>query len=318
MKRLLEALYEQQYEDFEIIVVDDRSDFNEHTFFYKQQHELGRIKLVRVEQTPQHISHKKYALTLGVRAAQHEHLLFTDADCLPRSPHWIQNMMQAFKPTTNIVLGVSPYERKPSFLNYIIRNETFYTALQYLSFKLVGLPYMGVGRNLAYKKSLFLKEKGFASHQEIVGGDDDLFVNQVARKGNTAICIKAEGQMMSIPKTTWSEWQTQKIRHLSVGKYYKWKHKLILGLYNLTHIGFWLTGVASLVSLTWVVSPWMWLIVGAFSGRFLLKNIILSRIALKMHMPNKWYELFLFDCLYCFYILLIGVRALFTKTAKWS
>src|SRR5690606_18731091 len=141
---------------------------------------------------------------------KYDHLIFTDADCEPKSPNWIQEMMNAYRPNTELVLGYSPYFKKSGLLNFIIRYETFYTALQYFSFALSGKAYMGVGRNLSYKKETFFRVKGFASHNHIVAGDDDLFVNEVANKFNTEITIHPHSFMYSIPKNTWGDWFRQK------------------------------------------------------------------------------------------------------------
>ena len=83
------------------------------------------------------------------------------------------------------MLGYGAYEHQKGFLNKIIRFETFIAALQYLSYALNKMAYMGVGRNLAYQKDLFYAFKGFQDHYKVISGDDDLFVNQAANKNNT-------------------------------------------------------------------------------------------------------------------------------------
>src|SRR5690606_33778770 len=121
---------------------------------------------------------KKYGLTLGIKAASHEWILLTDADCRPNSRRWIRSMSRYFDEDTQFVLGFSPYRATAGLLNLFIRFETMLTAIQYFSFGWLGNPYMGVGRNLAYRKSKFLEEKGFNNFLHVTGGDDDLFVNQ--------------------------------------------------------------------------------------------------------------------------------------------
>src|SRR5690606_34092381 len=161
---------------------------------------------------------KKFALSLGIKAAQYEHLVFTDADCVPESSDWLTHMAGAFSGGKEIVLGYSPYLRRAGMLNALIRFETFHTAMSYLSYALKGKPYMGVGRNMAYTKSLFFRGKGFASHMHIASGDDDLFVNQNATPHNTTICIHPEAHVWSEPKTTFSAYARQKTRHAGASK----------------------------------------------------------------------------------------------------
>jgi len=229
LKKLLPILYRQNYPEFEIIVANDRSSDETEFFLRDERRKEPRLRVLHIDHTPDHISHKKYALTLAIRAAKYEHLLFTDADCLPNSENWIALMAQEFSKEKQIVLGISPYQKEKGFLNWLIRYETFFTAIQYISYALAKLPYMGVGRNLAYCKSLFLASKGFQNHLKIVGGDDDLFVNANANASNTSVCTHLQAQVFSVPKRTWKAWFRQKKRHLSVGKFYRKKHQFFFG-----------------------------------------------------------------------------------------
>jgi glycosyltransferase involved in cell wall biosynthesis len=189
LKKNLSSILNQNYPNFEVIVVNDCS--NDGTEWYLRDLSLDykNLKIVTINDHPRFKHGKKFAVTMGIKAAQNENLVFTDADCFPESEHWLSLMQRNFDNQTDIVLGYSPYEIKGGFLNKFIRFETFYTAINYLSYALRGIPYMGVGRNLAYKKSLFFKGKGFASHMHILSGDDDLFVNQNANNFNTKIEI---------------------------------------------------------------------------------------------------------------------------------
>src|SRR5690606_7881088 len=133
------------------------------------------------------------------------------------SANWLKGMQKPIDEAAEIVLGYSPYFKKRNLLNALIRFETFFTAVNYLSFALKGMPYMGVGRNMAYKKSLFFKSKGFAAHMHIPSGDDDLFVNANATSQNTTIQIYKETHVWSEPKTSFLAYLRQKKRHIGAG-----------------------------------------------------------------------------------------------------
>src|SRR6185312_2609594 len=152
---------------------------------------------------------KKFPLSMGIKSSRYETLLLTDADCVPASEHWIQLMQNGYREGTEIVLGYGAYNKAEGLLNKIIRFETFHSALQYLSYALAGMPYMGVGRNLSYKKELFFNNKGFSSINHIPGGDDDLFINMVANKRNTTIVIDKDAHTLSEAAPTWQIWQRQ-------------------------------------------------------------------------------------------------------------
>ena len=177
---------------------------------------------------------KKYALSVGIETADREILLLTDADCVPASENWVKRM-KAGLAGHEIGLGYSPYEYRPGFLNLFIRYEAIWTATQYLSLALAGQPYMGVGRNLIYKKELYFRAGGFARHEDLASGDDDLFINAVAEKENTTVILHPESFMYSEPKTTWRAYLRQKKRHLSTATRYRLRHKILLGAYSLSH-----------------------------------------------------------------------------------
>jgi hypothetical protein len=193
------------------------------------------LHIVNLEHEALGIPGKKYPLSMGIKEAQHEIVLLTDADCIPATEFWIQKMQDAYSDGVEVVLGYSPYKKNPGFLNKIIRFDTFHTALQYFSYALAGYPYMGVGRNLSYKKDLFFRNKGFSALNHVPGGDDDLFINKVATKENTAIVVDPDTFTLSEPKKTFPEWYRQKTRHYSTARYYKPLHKFLLGLYSFTH-----------------------------------------------------------------------------------
>ncbi len=178
----LPLILEQNYPDFEVVVVNDRSWDGTKEVLDDFAKNYNNLKIVTVGEGAKFIAGKKFAATMGIKAAAHNWLVFTDADCYPASNNWLMDMQPPDDDAKEIVLGYSPYLKKDGLLNALIRFETFFTAVNYLSFALKGMPYMGVGRNMAYKKSLFFENKGFAAHMHIPSGDDDLFVNANANK----------------------------------------------------------------------------------------------------------------------------------------
>lgn len=230
LEKYLPTLLTQNYPTYEVVVVNDRSWDGTEEFLEAFEKKHSNVKVVKILDNDKFIAGKKFAVTMGIKAAKYDWLVFTDADCTPNSEHWLMDMQQPEDEKTEIVLGYSPYIKRRSLLNALIRFETFFTAVNYLSFALKGMPYMGVGRNMAYKKSLFFKNKGFAAHIHIPSGDDDLFVNAHANKHNTEIRINADSHVWSEPNRTWRGYLRQKKRHFGAGKLYKPKHKFILSV----------------------------------------------------------------------------------------
>jgi glycosyltransferase involved in cell wall biosynthesis len=260
-------LAEQNYPDFEIVLIDDASSDDTLAVFEEFEKQYSNVRLVKVENNEAFWGNKKYALTLGIKAAKKEYLLFTDADCYPTSKDWITAMSSQFTMQKTIVLGYGKYEKiRNSFLNKIIRFETLLTAIQYFSWAKIGHPYMGVGRNLAYKKETFFNVNGFIEHMQIRSGDDDLFINQAANAKNTAIAYTPESFTLSKPKKTFKEWFTQKRRHVATANYYKPLDKLQFILLPIVLLSFqfqWIL-VLSLIAFRYLVA---WIVIGFSAGK---------------------------------------------------
>lgn len=270
-------LAEQNYPDFEIVLIDDASSDGTLSVFEEFEKQYPNIRLVKVENNEAFWGNKKYALTLGIKAAKKEYLLFTDADCYPTSKDWITAMSSQFTMQKTIVLGYGKYEKiANSFLNKIIRFETLLTAIQYFSWAKAGHPYMGVGRNMGYKKEEFFNVNGFIEHIQVRSGDDDLFINQAANAKNVTIAYTPESFTLSKPKTSFKEFFTQKRRHVATANYYKPFDKLQLGLFYCSQLLFILLAalllafqfqwilVLSLLLTRYIVA---WVVVGFSAGK---------------------------------------------------
>jgi glycosyltransferase involved in cell wall biosynthesis len=244
----LEFLGDQDYPDYEIILVDDGSTDQTQEILERfkkdRSHALRHIHILRI---PTDESRgKKHALSRGIERAGKKVILVTDADCVPASSQWIEIMASSFSrdKNTELVLGYGPYRKtRGSFLNSLIRYETLMTAVQYFSYALHGFPYMGVGRNMAYNKELFTRVGGFSAHRDLRSGDDDLFVHQAANGSNTALCVDARAFTLSEPPQSLGSWIRQKRRHITTASQYKGSQQLRLGLFYLSQLGFYLLAV---------------------------------------------------------------------------
>jgi glycosyltransferase involved in cell wall biosynthesis len=310
LARNLPGVLVQSYPStFEVVAVNDNSLDDSKYILQELKKTFKKLNVVELTQEAVHISGKKYPLSIGIREAKYEVLLLTDADCVPASEHWIEKMQAAYDDETEIVLGYGAYHKKGGLLNKLIRFETCNTALQYLSYALAGMPYMGVGRNLSYKKGLFFRSKGFSSINHIPSGDDDLFVNKTATKKNTAVVIDPDAITRSIPKTTWKGWLQQKARHYTTAKYYRPKHKFFLGLYFSSQFIFYPLLAASIIFYDWRFA------LGVFGLRLLVQGWIWYKSMKKMGEQDLWPWFFFLD-LWMFFYYLIFAPALVRKPKK--
>lgn len=314
LKQFLPGILEQEYPNFEVIVVNDCSYDDSDLVLDDFKIRYPHLKVVTKTEHNRFKTGKKFALTLGIKAAANEHLLFTDADCAPASKQWISHMAANFlTPDVQIVLGYSPYYKAKKLVNGIIRFETVKTAINYLSAALNKNAYMGIGRNLAYTKSLFFASKGFASHMHVLSGDDDLFVNQNANTENTAIELHPDSFIFSPAKSTIKGLYRQKTRHMGGGKLYRGKHRSMLSVDALSGLLFYALLIACLVLR---IEP-LW-VAGAFLMRWLIQLFIYSKIFKKLNASSQLLYLPVFDFVYYIYINVFGVIGTFIKTKQWK
>jgi cellulose synthase/poly-beta-1,6-N-acetylglucosamine synthase-like glycosyltransferase len=230
----LPLILEQDYPEFEVIVVNHQSSDDSAYLLNAYARQYPNLKIIEVARSKHLKLGKKLPITIGIKGAKNDLLVLTDADCKPNSKNWLKHVSQELSSGKDLVIGYSPYARKKGFLNKLIRFDTAWIGMNYLSMALARIPYMSVGRNLAYTKHLFESVKGFKSHYAIPSGDDDLFVQDAAKNNNYSICIAKDAFMISEPHESFSGWLRQKTRHFSTSSHYKVFKKLLLGIYPLS------------------------------------------------------------------------------------
>ena len=312
LQKNLDRILNQNYRSYEVVVVNDHSTDDTENILLNFHIKYPILRTLTVTDKPQG-SGKKFALAKGIEAARHNVLLLTDADCIPDSSDWIRKMIQPLNEQVGIVLGYAPYTSAKGFLNKWIRYETVMTAIQYLSFALQGWAYMGVGRNLLYRKALYQKANGFRQHDHLLSGDDDLFINAVATTQNVSIVLDKASFVYSAPKKSWAEFYRQKARHLSTGKHYRFQHQALLGLYSLTHFLHYLGGLVLIFN---------------FSTIFVVAIIYLVRISIVVFLCRlllrqmydtpllKWIPLL--DAALPMYYLIFSPVLLIGNTDRWK
>lgn len=304
LKILVPKLLAQEYPNFEIILCDDFSTDGSFEYVNNLNHPQVKVMQATIDSPG-----KKLALKEAISYAKGENILLTDADCYPASNDWIQSMSASLN-EKQIVLGYSPHIKKHGWLNKFIRYETFLTALQYFSYAIVGMPYMGVGRNLLYKKSLFVSSDALDQSTKLTSGDDDIFVNAVANSNNTAINLDIESFVHTYPSDTLSGFLRQKRRHVTTATIYKLHHQLLLALYALSHVMIYLLFVLGLLSYSGFS------ITLAFVVVMIIKWAIARRTLDTLHCGDLILTFPILDFLMMLYYILL-TPATFIKTKNW-
>jgi hypothetical protein len=277
------------------------------------QRDYKHLQVMEVEKSKHLKASKKLPLTLGIKKARYEHLLLTDADCSPASNQWLKRMAGTFTDKHQLILGVGPYQTEKGFINQLIRFDTIMIAIHYCSMALNRIPYMGVGRNMAYTKTLFNSVNGFKSHYSLPSGDDDLFVQEAAKKRNYTIQLHPESFMYSEGKKSWETLIIQKRRHYSTSSRYKVIKKLMLGIYPLTLLLLMISFVILLTKAQWWIHA-----LGGFTLVLAVKWWLLGKCFNRLSGKGFVGLLPLLDMLYVLYLPLFYYSTLQKKNASWK
>jgi glycosyltransferase involved in cell wall biosynthesis len=312
LEAFLPSVLEQDYPDFEVIVVNDCSEDNSYDVLASFLKKYPNLRISNVNKDPKFTHNKKFAQFIGIKAAKNEILLFTDADCRPESNKWIEEMTSHFGEGINFVLGYGGYLKTKGLLNKYIRYDCMTIAMQYLGMAIRGVPYMGVGRNLAYRRSIFFSNKGFGSHNHVVSGDDDLFVNTIGNSKNTHVEYRQESQTRSVPYSSFNEWLLQKKRHLTTAPYYKFRDKFLLIMEPFMRVLFYITFIVLLSFLF----MWPW-VLGIFALRLICQITVFTLVQKKLDEPGLLPYLLFFDIFSPLFNGIIFTRRL-SGTNKWK
>ena len=259
LRRNLPAILKQDYPDFEVIVINDGSTDESEDLLSELEEEYPNLYHSFTPDSARYISRKKLALTLGIKASKYDWLVFTEADCTPVSDKWLRRIARNFTPSTDIVLGYSGYERGKGWLHKRVSFDSLFTSLRYLGFALAGKPYMGIGRNLAYRKELFFKVKGFSTHLNMQRGEDDLFINQIANENNTRVETSPDSVIRMQPVERYKDWKEEKVSYMATARFYKGSQRWLLGLETATRLFFY---VACLSGIVFGILSFHWLAAG--------------------------------------------------------
>lgn len=313
LTEFLPKILTQDYPEFEVVVVDDCSFDNTENVIDEFAKIFPNLKKVSIKEDDYYKHGKKFAVMVGIKGAKYENLLFTDADCYPAGDQWLKDMASGFVNKREIVLGYGAYAKEPGFINKLIRFDAFVIAVNYLSGAIKGKAYMGVGRNLAYKKSLFYKQKGFSKHYHITSGDDDLFINGACTPENTNVSVSHHAVTYSLAKKTFKDWNRQKQRHLTTAPHYTSVSRTRIVMGYVFQYAFHLLFLSLLIFKLTLISAFLGLLV-----KICVQMIIFKKTSKKLNEPDLWALSFLHEIILLMVYPVFHISKLLNKPNKWK
>lgn len=269
LKDKLVFFLEQDYPEFEVIVVNDAST-DECEYVLKAFSKLYPcLKVVNIVENVNKFRGRKFPISLGIKSAKYDHIVLAGADCVPSGFEWLKNLARNFSGKKEVVLGFCTYTKQKGLFKFLLQYDNLTTAMNYMGLALSGHPYRGDGRNIAFKKDLFFKVGGFTKHYNLPLGEDDIFIRNVSTASNTTVSLTPESFLSSDAKHTYKEWKRQKIDRLSTYKYYKPSIKLLLSIPNITTLLFY----AFVITLLLLSLPFEYVIL-AIVIKFVLQILI--------------------------------------------
>lgn len=294
--RNLPSVLNQDYPNFEVIVINDGSTDESEEVLSNFEKSYSNLYHSFTPDGARYISRKKLALTVGIKASKYDWLMFTEANCQPASKDWLKLMARNFSEHTQIVLGYSGYEQGKGWLQRKIAFSNLFSSLRYLGYAIADKPYMGIGRNMAYRKELFVKYKGFSSHLNMQRGDDDLFINEAATPINTKVELSADATTRMEPIERYKTWKEEQVSYIATSRFYKGTQKYFLGFETLSRIGFIAVTIATII---YAAIVQQWLVLGCailiYLLRYIMQMIIINRTSKDLNEKKYIFTLPIFD-----------------------
>lgn len=312
LKTLIPRLKSLEYSgDWEVIIVSDASDDGSLDFLNSETQTFQRLKVIEQSSSEHETSTapKKSALDKAIKAARYDYVLQTDADCLPISNQWIQEMSGRIKKENSIVLGLSFYAFEPSIANAVSRFDSFLTAINMISLTLANKPYMAIGRNWLFPKKLFMEKEGYADQMKLAFGDDDLLFQKFRSQADVQVQVNFESQTVSRSEKSLKDFMDQKTRHQMAGKHYPLKDKLRL-LLSYFPLIIWISVFISMFygSIVW----------GILLIRGILTAFVYKEISKSLNTKFNFAGLVFYELIHSLVSLLTSTKAIASKTIRWK
>lgn len=309
LKDKLAFFLEQDYPEFEVIVVNDASTDDSEYILKAFSKIYPHLKVVNIVENVNKFRGKKFPISLGIKSAKYDHLVLSCADCEPRGFNWLRAMASHFDSKNSIVLGFGAYTKRKGLFNALLQYDNITTAMNYIGLALSGHAYRGDSKNIAYKKELFYSTSGFTKHYNITLGEDDIFIKDIATAKNITVAMEPESFVTSSSKRTFKDWKGEKKNRIATFRHYKTSTKILLNLLPTTTFLFYALAITLFV----LSFPYQYLIL-ALLLKFIPQTIIYFKACRRLDTKRIFIFAPLFEIYFLFFNARLRIVSLFTKS----
>ncbi len=268
--RNLPAFLSQDYDgEYEVIVVNDSASNETSDILMHLSRSYPHLYTTFIPESSHYLSRRKLALTVGVKAAKNEWVIFTDIDCRPATNLWVKTMAGYCDSNTDIVAGYTNYD---TTAKSYYRFERLVSACYQLRKAQNGTAYRYDGHSLAIRRSMFMNQNGFLRNLKYLRGEYDFFVNEYATAGRTAVMIDADGQMRQDAPSSKS-WINSHLYYMETRKHLR-RSLMPRLLYAVDSLALHLNYVAGITALAYGILFLNWILAIA-AGLSLIISIVL-------------------------------------------
>jgi glycosyltransferase involved in cell wall biosynthesis len=314
LKERLPVILEQQYPDFEVVIVNNASS-DETEFVLKVFQKIyPQLKVVNLySEAPNKFLGKKYPLSIGIKSAKNDCVLLTNVNCVPNSLFWIMNMVRGLSQTRNTIIGFNFYEREKTLFNSLVQYDTIINAINYGGMALLGNPYKATGDNIIISREEFFNSGSFLSLYNVACGDMELYVNRITKGKKTSVILNEEAYIKTETPQSFSLWCRYKKRNIKTAYYYKFLDKLLVAIPSWTTLFFY----ATFVTLFLLNFPWQWILTGCIL-KFAIQIIFFQNASKVLMKNNLCIFAPLFEIFFLVFNTIMGISVLFSRKDRWE
>ncbi len=312
LEDLIPALLEQDYPDFEVVVVDDCSSDGTEWYLKELKMRYANLKTTQIIQETDFPN--ALAITVGIRAASKEWLIFLTPLCRVSGSDWLKSYAQQFTPKKDAIVGYVNYSKAKGSSKRTFRYENFYSFLLFGTARALGLQMPISENNMAYRRETFLQMKGFAAVLDSPFSENELFLNKIAGRKNSAFQFNPSSSVHYIGEADWIDAVNFKKKQLLIKRKFSFGQRFFLSFNAFSRLV-----IDVLVIVLAILSPWRFWVAGAWTFVLILETIWLAVATKRLGERNMLPGLLFYNAMSPFINGSYVVNQLFTgQKRKWK